>query len=58
MWRIGAGGPAGVADPYFQAVACRFDLSEGMAHIQSSGVVLLLVGVGLQPQRTKYLQPE
>lgn len=32
-------GPAGVADPYFQAVACRFDLSEGMAHIQSSGVV-------------------
>jgi len=32
-------GPAGIADPYFQAVACRFDLGEGVAHVQGSGVV-------------------
>ncbi len=32
-------GPAGVADPYFQAVACRFNLDEGITHVQSSGVV-------------------
>jgi len=32
-------GPAGVDDPYFQAVACRFDLEEGFTHVQGTGVV-------------------
>ncbi|MGE0280209.1 MAG: DUF1254 domain-containing protein [Rhizobiaceae bacterium] len=32
-------GAAGIADPFFQAVACRIDLSEGIAHVQGSGVV-------------------
>lgn len=30
---------AGVADPFFQAIACRFDLTEGMAHIYREGSV-------------------
>ncbi len=32
-------GPAGIADPFFQAVACRFDLSEGIAHVEGAGAV-------------------
>lgn len=32
-------GAAGIADPFFQAVACRFDLSEGIAHVEGSGTV-------------------
>lgn len=27
------GGQTGTADPFFKAVACRFDLSDGIAHI-------------------------
>ena len=32
-------GTAGIADPFFQAVACRFDLSQGVAHLQREGNV-------------------
>jgi uncharacterized membrane protein len=32
-------GPAGVADPYFQAIACRFDLGEGVTHVEGAGTV-------------------
>jgi uncharacterized membrane protein len=33
------GGQAGVADPYFRAVACRFDLSDGVTRIFRDGKV-------------------
>ena len=32
-------GPAGVADPFFQAVACRFDLADGVTHVHREGRV-------------------
>ena len=32
-------GPAGVADPFFQAVACRFDLTDGVTHVHREGRV-------------------
>lgn len=28
-----------LTDPYFEAVACRFDLTEGLAHIHASGSI-------------------
>lgn len=32
-------GQAGIADPYFQAVACRFEIADGFAHIYREGQV-------------------
>jgi uncharacterized membrane protein len=34
-----AAGPAGIADPYFNAVVCRFDLADGFVHVFRDGKV-------------------
>lgn len=32
-----AAAPAGVADPYFKSVVCRFDLTDGFVHVSREG---------------------
>lgn len=34
-----AAGPAGVADPFFRSVVCRFDLTDGYVHVFREGRV-------------------
>lgn len=36
---LAPGGPINVSDPQFEAAACRFDLSESVAHVASTGRV-------------------